>query len=258
MERVAYYKETDEFKYTFSRDVLAFNSKHDLYEFDEDDVGVVICPDIEGVVKAKIENTLYDIIYLKCKGHKFRYEHGDLIIASHVKKSRTEKSVEHEAISNDKYDINPSTYFRYNLPTQFRNMEFTSIVAKIDGPYSKKNQDGVLVECEPWYKEEVFYVGTTYDCIKHYILESIEEFITNTIVLPLCIKWPFILDEVDSLQKEQIFSELYNFLSESISVAIDIQESYEDYGDDGWREIADDEERSMDEETDGFWRWNID
>jgi hypothetical protein len=36
-----------------------------------------------------------------------------------------------------------------------------------------------------------------------------------------------------------------------------IEEGY-DNRDDGWAELGREEERKMDEETDGHWRWNID
>lgn len=270
MEKVTFNIVTKQIEYSFSGEDIPHHYLAGRKSFSKEDAYLTcFAESVEDVIDLKIKNVFYDLAMLLTYNHIVRCQlDKNYILATGVKDSQSKKTVYHVAISRvntGMFTLSPERYF-YRLLSVLSDANGTCVIAVRRGPFDKKNVNGVLQKVSEWSYEEVILRGNLQDCIKWYSLITVKPFIIGVLMPSLCESYndenrvSRLFEVIDTYSDKLIHERamhILNILCEEFELEKDALEYYKD-DQEIWREISMDEERSMDEETDGFWLWNID
>lgn len=157
----------------------------DIYKFENgqvnaDDENLIFSGSILTLADQIIEDSLWHLISNKISHNSCTQSFLDTVYVSIVKKSVTKKSVHQYNLDGDKCGAS------YNLPERFRDKKFGSILADKIGPFTSKKINGTYLQVDPWSYYEVFFVGSTKECIyefeKRYVKTFLEHHIGNALI----------------------------------------------------------------------------
>jgi hypothetical protein len=166
------------------------------------------------IISHKIGRLAYKIILNDFIKFPYKEEFGPYVFVSRVVKSKSKKSVHQYYSHNNYHEV-------YNLPEHFREMQFSAILSRTAGPFSKQKSEGELVEVEPWYCNQVFFAGNTTECLEQivYRLEIKDFFINNASDLFQSAENKYQLSFIekcllDAIDNNTLKSILYNVIGE--------------------------------------------
>jgi len=245
-------------KIIFNKDKNQFDLYTKEDATDQINDGYFIMSDsLEAILEYKILELISGLTWENCSKNPCKKIVEKLIYVSSVVKSKSKKSVyQYKDFSE-----------HYNLPESLREQKFNSIIGRMAGPFYKKKVGSQLIDTSEWYKYDIIFTGSAYQCIIKLAFIIMHDFILNEVCNCL-------LSTVDNLDgAKKVTTEIETLTKEDLlearikKVYFEIKKDYQDEVENHIEEehdlqdlldMAEEEERWMDEETDGFWRWNID
>jgi hypothetical protein len=249
MERLIY----DGIKKRFELWLVQEASADDVTK-DFDFISLLVGGTLKEIIVHKTIEMTRGVIIERTKAVACRREIEGFIYISPIIKSASGKSV-------SQYFYNRKTSSReiFNLPQRFRDIGFDSGVAIRRGPFTKKKFGDKLVDVNSWYLNEIFFVGTSFQCLCKIAEIVLDSLIVNLEFSPTSLKeFEYVQNEVGKVEGDSLIIEIETVISSLIAEFEDFDRDGKLNNSDCWMQLAEEEERSMDEDSNGWWRWNID